>query len=128
MGKYMVAADSVLGVCSLPCSGMDVYNRHFGNEQNKDTDIFHDDFYTNGDIVDAYSRYVSTIVKRYADEPSVLGTPLSVTCCCGCTHRISRLGTRQRPTLFLRPACVEELHASDYYSMGCDHRSSREAA
>jgi hypothetical protein len=52
---------------------MDVYNQHFGNEH---TDIFHDDFYTKGEIVDAYSRYVSTIVKRYADEPSVLGTPL----------------------------------------------------
>jgi hypothetical protein len=125
MGKYMVAADSVLGgVCSLPCRGMDVYNQHFGNEH----DIFHDDFYTKGDIVDAYSRYVSTIVKRYANEPSVLGTPLSINCCCGCTHSISRLGTRQRPTLFLRPACVEELHTSDHYSMGCDHRSSREAA
>ena len=40
------------------------------------TEIFHDDFYTKSDIVDAYSRYVATIVKRYAHETSILGTPL----------------------------------------------------
>ena len=72
----MVAADPVLGsFCLLLHRGMDVYNRHFCKDHKKASDIFHDDFYTNGDIFDAYSRYVTTIVKRYADEPSVLGTP-----------------------------------------------------
>jgi len=56
---------------------MDVYNTHFCNRHKKDNDIFHDEFYTKDDIVEAYSRYVATIVKRYAQETSVLGTPLN---------------------------------------------------
>ena len=62
----MVAADPV---CLLLCRGMDVYTKHFSKE-------FHDEFYTCSPIVDAYSSYIATIVKRYAHEPSVLGTPL----------------------------------------------------
>ena len=71
-----MAADPVLGgVCLLPRRGMDVYNKHFCKNA---TEIFHDDFYTKSDILDAYSRYVTTIVKRYANEPSVLGALLSI--------------------------------------------------
>ena len=78
MGKFIAAADPVPGgFCLLLHRGMDVYNRHFCKDHKKDSDIFHDDFYTNDDIVNAYSRYVATIVKRYANEPSVLGTPLN---------------------------------------------------
>src|SRR5258706_4505216 len=80
MGKYVMAADPVLGsICLHLRRGMDVYNKHFCNRHKKDNDIFHDEFYTNHDIVDAYSRYVATIVKCYAQETSVLGTPLSIT-------------------------------------------------
>ena len=79
MGTYVVTADPVLGsICLLLRRGMDVYNKHFCNSHKKDDDIFHDEFYTKDDIVDAYSRYVATIVKRYAQEASVLGTPLSI--------------------------------------------------
>ena len=107
MGKDVVAADPVLGsICLLLRRGMDVYNKHFCNSHKKDNDIFHDEFYTKDDIVDAYSRYVATIVKRYAQETSVLGTPLSTVCCGGLIHLTSRLGTCQRPTLFLRSSCV----------------------
>ena len=71
-----MATDPVLGsVCLFLRRGMDVYNKHFCKNA---TEIFHDNFYTKGDIVDAYSRYVATIVKRYANEPSVLGTLLSI--------------------------------------------------
>ena len=94
---------------------MDVYNQHFSKNDKNATDIFHDPFYTNKDIVDAFSRYVATIVKRYANEPTVLGTPLSIICCRGHSNVISRLGTCQRPTLFLRSCCVEGLHTADYY-------------
>ena len=84
MGKYMVAADPVLGgFCLLLHRGMDVYNKHFCKDHKKARDIFHDDFYTKSDIFDAYSRYVTTIVKRYADEPSVLGTSSQSFCCSG---------------------------------------------
>ncbi|SRR5258706_2077780 len=73
MGKFVVA---VLGsFCLLLHRGMDVYCKHFSK---KNQDIFHDDFYTNGDIVDAYSHYIAKVVKRYADEPTVLGTPLNL--------------------------------------------------
>ena len=116
MGKYMVAAGLV---CLLLCRGMDVYIKHFSKD-------FHDEFYTCGDIVDAYSRYIAKIVKRYAHEPAVLGIPLSIICCGRRTHFTSRLGTRQRPTLFLRPSCVGGLQPSDDYSMGGDRLSSRE--
>ena len=69
-----MAADPVLGgVCLLLRRGMDVYNKHFCETV---TEIFHDDFYTKSDIVDAYSHYVATVVKRYAHETSILGTPL----------------------------------------------------
>jgi len=57
---------------------MDVYNSHFRKKDKNTTDISHDHFYTDKDIVDAFSRYVATIVKRYANEPSVFGTPLSI--------------------------------------------------
>ena len=93
MGKYMVAMDPVIGsVCLLLSRGMDVYNKHF---REKDTESFHDDFYTKSDIVDAFSHYVATVVKRYSHETAILGTPLSIIYCCGCTHFISRLGARQ---------------------------------
>ena len=99
-----MAADLVLGsVCLLLRRGMDVYSKHF---REKDTEIFHDDFYTKSDIVDAFSHYVATVVKRYSHETAVLGTPLSITYCCGRTHFTSRLGARQRPTLFLGSFCV----------------------
>ena len=111
-----MAADLVLGsVCLLLPRGMDVYNNHFGRKRENVTDIFHDEFYTDSDIVDAYSRYVATIVKRYTHETTVLGTPLSIICCGGRTHLISRMGTCQRSTLLLLSSCVEGLHPSDYY-------------
>jgi hypothetical protein len=113
MGEHMVAAGG--GICLHLRRGMDVYNKHFCKKHKKDTDIFHDEFYTNDDIVDAYSHYVATIVKRYANETSVLGTHLSIICCGGRTHLISRLGTRQRSTLFLRSSCIGQLHTSDHY-------------
>ena len=62
----------------IPTQGIGRYNKHFCSSHKKDNDIFHDEFYTKDDIVDAYSRYVATIVKRYAQEASVLGTPLSI--------------------------------------------------
>ena len=75
--------------------------------------FFHrDDFYTKSDIVDAFSHCVATVVKRYSHETAVLGTPLSITYCCGRTHFISWLGARQRPTLFLGSFCVGELLTS----------------
>ena len=94
---------------------MDLYNQHFRKKDKKATNITHDQFYTDKDIVDAFSRYVATIVKRYANEPTVLGIPLSVISCDSNIDLISRLGTCQRPTLFLRSFCVEGLHTSDYY-------------
>ena len=115
MGKYVVAVDPVRSVCLLLHRGMDVYNQHFGKKDKEATDISHDQFYTNNDIVDAFSRYVATIVKRYANEPTVLGTPLSIIYCIGHTNVISRLGTCQRPTLFLRSCRVEGLHTADHY-------------
>jgi endo-1,4-beta-mannosidase len=79
MGKYMIAADPVLGsVCLFLRRGMDVYNKHFSKKDKKVTNISHDQFYTDNVIVDAFSRYVATIVKRYANEPSLFGTPLSI--------------------------------------------------
>ena len=98
---------------------MDVYNTHFSKAR-------HDEFYTNGTIVDAYSRYIATIVKRYANEPVVLGTPLSIIIVVVSTHLIPRLGARQRPTMFLGASYVGELQRSYYYSMDCDCRTSRE--
>ena len=113
MGKYMMAADPLLGsVCLLLYRGMDVYNKHFCE---KDSEIFHDDFYTKSEIVEAYSHYVATVVKRLAHETAILGTPLSLIYSCGRTHFISRLGTRQRPTLFLGSFCVGQLRTSDHY-------------
>jgi len=50
---------------------MDVYNRQFHKNV---TNLFHDPFYTKPDILAAFSGYVAKIVKRYANEPSVLGT------------------------------------------------------
>ena len=109
----MMAANPLLGnVCLLLCRGMDVYNKHFCNNK---SEIFHDDFYTKSDIVDAYSRYIATVVKRLAHETAILGTPLSTIYCCGRTHFISRLGARQRPTLFLWSFCVGQLLTSDHY-------------
>ena len=109
----MMAADPLLGsVCLLLCRGMDVYNKHFGE---KDSEIFHDDFYTKSDIVDAYSHYVATVVKRFAHETAILGTPLSMVYCGGRTHFISRLGTLQRSTLFLRSSFVGQLLIPDHY-------------
>ena len=108
-----MAADLLLGnVYLLVCRGMDVYNKHFCE---KDSEVFHDDFYTKSDIVDAYSHYVATVVKRFAHEPAILGTPLTIIYCCGRTHFISRLGNRKRPTLFLRSFFVGQLLASDHY-------------
>jgi len=98
---------------------MDVYNTHFSKEH-------HDEFYTDSDIVDAYSRYVATIVKRYANETSVLGTPLSIIIVVVSTHLIPRLGARQRPPMFLGSSCVGELQRSYNYSMDCNYRKSRE--
>jgi len=100
---------------------MDVYNQHFSKEH-------HDEFYTDGDIFDAYSRYITTIVKRFAHEPAVLGTPLSIICCGRRTHLISRLGTCQRPEMLLRSSFVGELQPSDDYSMDREYRRSREEA
>ena len=109
----MIAADPLLGsVCLLLCRGMDVYNIHFGE---KDSEVFHDDFYTKSEIVDAYSHYIATVVKRFAHETAILGTPLSLIYSCGRTHFISRLGTLQRPTLFLWSFCVGQLLTSDHY-------------
>ena len=80
MGKYMMVADPGLGsLCLLLRRGMDVYNNHFCKKDKNSTDISHDQFYTDNAIVDAFSRYVATIVKRYANEPSVLGALLSIT-------------------------------------------------
>ena len=53
---------------------MDIYNRVFIKNT---TNLFHDPFYTNTNILAAFSRYVAEIVKRYANETSVLGTFLS---------------------------------------------------
>jgi mannan endo-1,4-beta-mannosidase len=53
--------------------GMDVYNKHFVKDA---IDLFHDPFYTQSDIVAAFSRYVAEIVKRFANEPTVFGTLL----------------------------------------------------
>ena len=53
---------------------MDVYNRVFLKNA---TNLFHDPFYTSTDILSAFSRYVAEIVKRYANETSVLGRFLS---------------------------------------------------
>ena len=107
MGKDVVAADPILGnVCLLLCRGMDVYNNFFCKDHKKDSDIFHDDFYTNDDIINAYSRYVATIVKRYAHEPSVLGTPLSTILSCSSYSRHFEAGnlptTHAVPPVFLR--------------------------
>ena len=80
MGKYTVAADPGVGsFCSLLRRGMDDYNKHFCKKhtKHKKDNIIHVEFYTNGGIVDAYGRYVATFMKRYAHEPSVLGTPLN---------------------------------------------------
>ena len=71
-----MAVDPVLGgVCLLLRRGMDVYNKHFCKNA---TEIFHDDFYTKSDIVNAYNHYVTTVVKRYVDEPSILGALPSI--------------------------------------------------
>ena len=107
MGKDVVAADSILGiVCLLLHRGMDVYNGQFCKDHKKDSDIFHDEFYTNDDIVAAFSRYVATIVKRYAHEPSVLGTPLSTILLCSSYSRHLEAGnlptTHAVPPVFLR--------------------------
>jgi len=74
---------------------MDVYNKHFLKKTKRTketTDISHDHFYTDKEIVDAFSRYVATIVKRYANEPSVLGTPLLFICYSGCINFIFKAG------------------------------------
>lgn len=55
---------------------MDVYNRIFLKNA---TNLFHDPFYTNTDILASFSRYVAEVVKRYANETSLLGTSLSYT-------------------------------------------------
>lgn len=74
MGQYMVLRTAQGGVCLHLHRGMDVYNRVFLKNA---TNLFHDPFYTSTDILAAFSRYVAEIVKRYANEPSVLGSSLS---------------------------------------------------
>ena len=71
LGKHAAAPDRPSGVCLLLHRGMDVYNKHFIKNS---TDVFHDPFYTQSDILTAFSNYVAEIVKRYANETSVLGT------------------------------------------------------
>jgi len=71
MGKDTVAAN---GCSLLLCRGMDVYNKRFLKHA---TDPFHDSFYTDPDVLAAFSRYVAMIVKRYANETSVLGWELA---------------------------------------------------
>jgi len=51
--------------------GMDLYNRAFVSNPT------HDDFYTNPDIIKAFKAYVSHVVSRYADNPTVLGWELA---------------------------------------------------
>jgi len=43
---------------------MDAYVRRFGTK-------FHDEFYTNQNILSAFSDYVCEIVKRYANTPEL---------------------------------------------------------
>ena len=107
MGKDVVAADPILSIVYLILRrGMDVYNQFFCKDHKKDSDIFHDDFYTNDDIIHAYSRYVATIVKRFAHEPSVLGTPLSIILLCSSYSHHLEAGnlptTHAVPPVFLR--------------------------
>jgi len=71
MGKDTVAAN---GCSLLLCRGMDVYNKRFLKHA---TDPFHDSFYTDPDVLAAFSRYVAMIVKRYANETSVFGWELA---------------------------------------------------
>lgn len=52
--------------------GMDTYVRHFHPETNS-ADLVHDVFYSSQAIRDSFHDYVKTIVKRYKDEPSVIG-------------------------------------------------------
>jgi len=52
---------------------MDTYVKHFHSDQTNGATLLHDVFYTNQTIINSFHSYVSTIVKRYANEPSVLG-------------------------------------------------------
>jgi hypothetical protein len=107
MGKDTVAAN---GCSLLLCRGMDVYNKRFLKHA---TDPFHDSFYTDPDVLAAFSRYVAMIVKRYANETSVFGTFI-VNYDGSCTYLISKVGNLpttpvvpplfpQRTTANLRP-------------------------
>lgn len=53
-------------------SGMDTYVKHFHPEVAVDN-LVHDVFYSSTTIRDSFHDYVKTIVKRYSEEPSVLG-------------------------------------------------------
>eukprot|EP00644_Phytophthora_capsici_P017101 jgi/Phyca11/21472/fgenesh1_pg.PHYCAscaffold_96_\ len=55
--------------------GMDVYVKQLGGK-------FHDDFYTNKKIKDAYKRFVRTFVKRYEKEETIMAWQLCNECRC----------------------------------------------
>jgi mannan endo-1,4-beta-mannosidase len=51
---------------------MDTYVQHFHPNVSVN-ELVHDVFYSSQPIRDSFNDYIATIVKRYADEPSVLG-------------------------------------------------------
>ncbi|KAK1929518.1 Mannan endo-1 [Phytophthora citrophthora] len=55
--------------------GMDVYVKQLGGK-------YHDDFYTNKKIKDAYKHFVRTFVKRYAKEDTIMAWQLCNECRC----------------------------------------------
>ncbi|KAL3670976.1 hypothetical protein V7S43_004161 [Phytophthora oleae] len=55
--------------------GMDVYVKQLGGK-------YHDDFYTNKKIKNAYKRFVRTFVKRYAKEETIMAWQLCNECRC----------------------------------------------
>jgi len=51
--------------------GIDLYDRTFVSNPT------HDDFYTNPAIINAFKNYISHVVQRYIDDPTILGWELA---------------------------------------------------
>ncbi|KAF9464331.1 glycoside hydrolase superfamily [Collybia nuda] len=61
------ADDLPRGYLSNDYGGMDVYVREFGKTKQ------HDEFYTNPKIISAFKSYISAVVTRYANNPTIFG-------------------------------------------------------
>jgi mannan endo-1,4-beta-mannosidase len=58
------------GYLSNDYGGIDLYNRAFVSHPT------HDEFYTNPQIISAFKNYISQVVPRYANDPTILGWEL----------------------------------------------------